>query len=298
MDKSQEKIYYIEDMENKQVVMTETFKVGEFYKKDAKIGEIICKNTNKKDPILMPSDGKIIYLNQEALNGKLNESKENNLGKRETLENKEDQNGENKITKIKQEEKKESKNLIIEETDKKPESKEKEVDLNEMFDDFFSSRKENNNRSSEESNKFDEAKFKNTKDEINKILGIKKPEFKPVKKVKRAKPINHERILLFKYLNCKHEIIYRGTCTNCLFQVNDMKPQLLADVNGTVELRGEESNQLIKHSYIKQKKMVMILDLDHTVVHAQFLDLSSKDFILKFCAKLILRFETRRERKV
>lgn len=277
MEKETQKMH-IQMSENESFQFAEGVKEGKFFLKNALIG--YCKEEEgsirelriERSGILRNVNFKLEN-NQEAKLGKRdfasftdliqnedvmskNVEKKNELG----LKSK-DQNGKQI----------ESENKQIENNDKKINQTSKnhnpkkigqtksDIGLNmSEFENFFKTREASNGSIQKDGIK-----------ELDMILGIKKPE----KKVTQVKKIEH---FLLEIELCGHPLIYNKICTICYERVPDMKPQILGLENSEVELRGTESSKLLIGSLKKRKKLVMILDLDHTIVHSCCVTFESK----------------------
>lgn len=269
-------------MKNQDVFISPTVKVNTFISKDTKIGDLVCKDSKRKFPFFMPDDGVVVYVNNQIIKVKNKQKLESQDTKKNEIESElkeplkiEEESEQKMESPIKPQKKEEMTPKLL---GKRPKISVNEVNLDDMFDDFFESHKKRKDdehlkrTSDKRDNEISGEVFK----DINQILGIKPKPEECHRKIPLPTENKKEKYLLLKYLECEHPVIFKSICTRCFREVRDMKPQLLADENGHVELRGEEGNQIVRSHYIKQKKMIMILDLDHTVVHSQFLNLQGK----------------------
>ena len=215
-------------------------KKDQFVMKDTKIGVYHEEPEGTLKEVLMPKSGLLKFVNR-SLEARKNESA--SLTKRSYLDF---QNEGARAADLNQ--KKDDIGQLADTTQTRHEPRKKEdrpFDLGE-FEDFLKKRNEANG-SGPDPSKFD----------LDLILGIKK-----------EKRILKTKFKLVEIELCQHPLIYKKVCTICFEHVPDMKPQILGLQSSEVELRGKESSKILINSLKSQKKLVMILDLDHTIVHS------------------------------
>lgn len=259
------------------------FDLSKYIPKYFERGFIIRHGQEIFTQVLVPLTGKIIYINRKVL-------LEQQLQKRKEMEKKE--NWRNRIRKKPNfvEKKglfaqKDNANPNQAETERMVTSEKKKILIkrswpefdDSILDDFFMNREKNSKQSTENTKKTSKLFLsKATKKEINQILGINEQvEFYSHKR-RLPNEILGNKIVWSRYLHCRHELVYRSVCTECFCLISDMEPHRSATREKCRQVRGSLKSLEFKTRLFEQRKLVLVLGLEGTLVHSQFLDLSSK----------------------
>lgn len=88
---------------------------------------------------------------------------------------------------------------------------------------------------------------------------------------------SEDSILLYLIEECPHSVIFHQTCSECFEKIENSNKHLLFDKISSIQVKGKMVEKKME-DLKKKKKLIMILDLDNTVIHAFQCD---KEFMKK-----------------
>lgn len=78
-----------------------------------------------------------------------------------------------------------------------------------------------------------------------------------------------DSVIVAEIAPCAHPLIYQGTCVECEEDDLGAEGQLLHSSISNVRAHGDQIVKLHIDSLMTARKLIIVLDLDHTLIHAQ-----------------------------